>query len=245
LPKAPEKARGQGATFIVVGVLAVVLLVVGVGGFVAYKLISGKSDNGSGAVSGTTSTQPPTNALTDVGRYWLEVEPSPRAETVRLSGTEPLKSGESFKFHFSSSNDGYVYIVGPGTENKPMAFLTDKPPRESGLSNNRISKGGELSFPSGAENWLTLDKNPGAETYTIILSPSSQGVPAFLNGEFTQKPLTDSEQKELADFVNKYNRNKAVTEVSKADSSSPFVGIKVPADAISNPVILEIRIQHQ
>src|SRR5882724_809162 len=245
LPKPAERpSRGSSAIFVGVGVLVAVLLLVAGGGFVAYKWLSGKGDSGT-TTAGTTSSKPPANPLTEVGRYWLEVEPSPRAEPVRLSGAEPLKSGESFKFHFSFGNEGYAYIVGPGKDNQPMAFLTAKPPAESGLTSNRVSKGSEFSFPSGPDNWLTLEKNPGTENYTVIFSPDSQLVPAFLNGDFTQEPLTSAEQKELADFVTKYNHNKAVTEFNKADGSAPFVGLKVPADGARNPTVFEIRIQHR
>ncbi len=244
-PKALEQpARRGSGVFIVAGVLVVFLLVVGVGGFVAYKWATGKSAGTAATTDGNTSANPAAKSLAEVGRYWLEVEPSPRAEPVRLTGAEPLKSGQSFKFHLSPTDDSYAYIIGPGEGNQPMAFLTAKPPAESGLTSNRVAKGSDLSFPSGQGNWLTLDKNPGTENYTIILSPNRDLVPAFLNGGFSQKPLNSAEQKELADFVSKYNRNKGVTETNKADAA-PFVTVKVPADGAANPVIFEVRIQHQ
>ena len=79
-----------------------------------------------------------------------------------------LPRAKPFKFHFVFSNDGYLYIVGPGAQNQPTSFLTTKPAPASGLTSNQVKKGVDFSFPSGEINWLELDKKPGTEEYTII-----------------------------------------------------------------------------
>ena len=246
----PPRSRGNGAIFISLGVLAVVLLVVGVGGFAAYKWMNGKaSESGAGKTSNgnapanSTGTEP--NSLTEVGHYWLEVEPRRGAQPVKVSGNDPLLSGQSLKLHVAIDHDGYVYIIGPGEQNQPTAFLTAKPPQASGLESNQIDKGGELSFPSGAGNWLTLDKNPGSDNYTVIFSPSKQLVPEFLNEEYTGKALNSAEQDQFASFLAKYKNNKGVTEFKAPNGTTPFVTVKAPAPGESNPIIFEIRIQHK
>jgi len=245
---APGSSKGKAAIFVGLGVLFIVLLVVGVGGFAAYKWMNAR-DSGTGkTVNGNTrgnSTGPEANTITEVGRYWLEVEPRRGAEPINVNGNEPLVSGQSLKLHITIEQDGYVYIIGPGERNQPTAFLTAKPPPASGLDRNDVTKGGELSFPKGTGNWLTLDKNPGSDNYTVIFSPSKDLVPGFLNEEYTGKPLNSSEQDALAGFLAKYKSNKGQTEFRSPDGTTPFVAVKAPAAGSSNPIVFEIRIQHK
>jgi eukaryotic-like serine/threonine-protein kinase len=251
MPKPPVEAAaksGSRAIFLVGGVLVLVLVVVGVGGFVAFKLLNGKSDSMETNTTSNTSTKTndtAANAAVEVGRYWLEVEPKPNAQTIRVSGMDALQSGKSFKFHFSFNGDGNVYIVGPGEGNQTTAFLTSKPPKESGLNTNHVGKGDEISFPSGSGNWLTLDKNPGTENYTVVFSPGTDTVPSFLNAEYTGKPLNQTEQQELTDFLAKYKNNKVVIDSASATGDSPSVLVKAPEQGGNNPIIFEIRIQHK
>src|SRR6185436_19429478 len=141
---------------------------------------------------------------------------------TRVAGAIPLASGQAFKFHLQFGEDGYVYIIGPGEKNKPTAFLTEKPAEISGLESNQVTKDADFSFPSGLEHWLELDKKPGTETYTIIFSPEPLKEPAFFNEQATGKPLSDSEQSELADFVARHKTNEAVTELNDKDGAAPF-----------------------
>jgi hypothetical protein len=238
------KRGGSSAIFIVAGVLLVVLIIVGAGGFAAYKWFSGKTtDSSATAGNGTASNTPSTT--TELGRYWLEVEPTPNAQTVRVSGVDPLTSGKSFKFHLVFEGDGYAYIVGPGERNQPTAFLTGKPPRETGVDSNEVSKGNDFSFPSGSGNWLTLDKSAGTENYTVIFSPKTDLVPDFLNGEYTGKPLNQTEQDQLNDFLAKYKSSRATTELNSSNADAPFVTLKGLSKNDSNPIVFDVRIQHR
>ena len=109
------------------------------------------------------------NAPKEISRYWLELEPAAEGgQTTRVAGLVPIASGQSFKFHFTFNEDGYLYIFGPGDNNQPTAFLTTKPLPDTGVSSNKVSKGVDFSFPSGAGNNLTLDKNPGTDNFTVI-----------------------------------------------------------------------------
>ena len=143
-------------------------------------------------------------------------------------GAVPLKSGQAFKFHFQLEQDGYLYIVGPGENSKPTAFLTEKPATISGLENNQVSKDTDFSFPDGIEKWLELDKKPGTEDYTIIFSPVKISSPAFFTEQATGKPLSETEQSEFEAFVAEKKTVEPVTELNDKNDAAPFVAIKVP-----------------
>jgi hypothetical protein len=161
----------------------------------------------------------------------------------------PLDSGQDFKFHFEFGEAGYLYIVGPGEGNRPTAFLTLYPIETSGLENNQVTKGADFSFPSGIEHWLKLDKKPGTETYTIIFSTSPLTDPALFSEPVTGKPLSESQQAALSDFLAKHKASEPVTELNDKNGSAPFVTVKVPQTDPSKdpgmPLIFEVRIQHK
>ncbi|HYN25196.1 MAG TPA: hypothetical protein VES69_09150, partial [Pyrinomonadaceae bacterium] len=247
-PQVTQPARRGPMMFVGAGVLVLILLV-GVGGFFTVKWLTGKSDN---TAEGTEDENLASNGTTGVetknlGRYWLELLPeSLTGEPVRVAGVVPLASEQSFKFHFVLSEEGYLYIVGPGEQNQPTAFLTAKPPALSGLESNQVSKEVDFSFPSGLEHWLKLDKKAGTEDYTIIFSPTSLNEPKFLSAEATGEPLTREEQMELTGFLDKYKTNGPKSELNDKNSNEPFMALIVPKSGPSgNPVVFDIRIQHK
>lgn len=249
---ATKKSGGKSLVFVGAGVLVLILVVVGVGGFFAMNWLKPKPDDSSNKTSGnrkTTGANDPGAATTttEFGRYWLEVLPNASVtQPMRVAGAVPLASGQAFKFHFELGQNGYLYIIGPGERNQPTAFLTARPATISGLETNQVTKGEDFSFPSGIEHWLELDKKPGTENYTIIFTPQPLSAPAFLSSEATGKPLSETEQAELSDFLTKHRTNEPVTELNNKDAEAPFVLVKVPqSDSSGHPVVFEIRIQHK
>jgi serine/threonine protein kinase len=247
-PKEPAKSRGKSFALIGAGALVLILAVVGIGGFLAFnwyrnKPAANETTNNSTSSGGVTS-----NTLTEFGGYWLEVLPNGllgEPLRVAVAGSIPLKSGQAFKFHFQTRDDGYLYIVGPGEGSKPTAFLTEKPASVSGLDSNQVAKGEDFSFPKGLEHWLELDKKPGTEDYTIIFSPQPLKSPAFLREEVTGKPLSDSQQAEFTEFLSRHKGGKPVAQLNQ-DSAEPAVNVKVPqAQEAGSPVIFDVRIQHK
>jgi hypothetical protein len=193
----------------------------------------------------TASTDGPATGTQDFGRYWLEIL-TPPIEISRVAGVLPLASGQPFKFHFQLEEDGYIYIIGPGEQNQPTAFLTAKPAAISGVESNRLKKGSDFSFPSGIEHWLELDKKPGTEVYTIIFSPTALSSPAFLTAAATGKPLTQAEQEELNSFLAKNQGIKPTTELNDKNNAEPFVLVRIPqSGSAGNPIVFQIRIQHK
>ncbi|HBB86990.1 MAG TPA: hypothetical protein DC047_05190 [Blastocatellia bacterium] len=246
IPLAQQKRGGKGLLIGGAIFLLVVLAVVGVGGIFAFSWFKSKPGSGTATEKKATSATDPAVATSEFGRYWLETLPNePVAEPVRVAGAVPLKSGQAFKFHFEFAANGYVYVIGPGEQNQPTAFLTEKPASISGLENNQVVKGGDFSFPSGLEHWLELDKKPGSENYTIIFSPDRLSSPAFLTQQATGKPLGDSEQTELRDFLAQHQTSTPVTELNNKDAAAPYVALKVPAAKNSGPVIFQVRIEHK
>ena len=224
----PKKSRGKSLAFAGAALLLLILAVVGVGGFLAINWLRAKPSASSSTVSGNKKTGEDSSGAaattaTEVGRYWLEVLPNdPVAQPLRVAGTTSLKSGQAFKFHFEFGEDGYLYIIGPGEHNQSTAFLTNKPATISGLQTNQVTKSSDFSFPSGLEHWLELDKKPGTENYTIIFSSTPLAAPGFLDSQATGKPLSETEQAELSEFLAKYKIGNPVTEINTRDAAAPF-----------------------
>jgi serine/threonine-protein kinase len=254
---APQPRKRSSAPFIIVGVLALFLVVGVVGALVIWRGMGGKSGEAEGNKGGSeigkgggTSTNG-NDAGSNAGAsereelgYWLEIEADEEGgETSRAAGVLPLQSGQSFKFHFEPRENGYFYIIGPGEGNAPTAFLTSKPVPMSGLETNEARSGEAFSFPSGDDNWVTLDEKPGTEIYTVIFSPTPLSSPAFLNEE-AGATLSESEQQELKDL--RASATIAKSGIENSNGSEPYVSIKVPqAKAEGAPVIFDVRIEHK
>jgi serine/threonine protein kinase len=248
IPLAQGKRGSKGLLIGGAILLLVILAVVGVGGIFAVSWFKSKPGAGSAAAPATNpnSREKPA-ATTEFGRYWLETLPNAfLGDPVRVANSVNLKSGEAFKFHFEFTENGFVYIVGPGENNQPTAFLTEQPAAISGLANNQVVKSDDFSFPSGFDHWLELDKKPGIENYTIIFSTERLSTPAFLTQQATGKPLADTERTELRDFLAQQQTNTPVTELNDKDSAAPYVALKVPAARQpATPVIFQVSIEHK
>jgi serine/threonine protein kinase len=246
-PQVTQPTRRGPFMLVGAGVLVLILLVVGVGGFFAVKWLTGDSSTTDDTNDRNRTSNGTGVETRNLGRYWLELLPDTLiGEPVRVAGVVPLASEQSFKFHFVFIEDGYLYIVGPGEQNQLTAFLTAKPPALAGLENNRVTKEVDFSFPNGLERWLKLDKKAGTEDYTIIFSPTPLADPKFLTAEATGEPLTQQERTELTSFVDRYKTNGPKSELNDKSANEPFMELKVPQSGPSgNPVVFEIRIQHK
>jgi len=115
---------------------------------------------------------------------------------------------------------------------------------ESGVKTNEVSGGSDFSFPSGTGNAITLDKKSGTDVFTVIFARTPLQSPAFFNEPVTGNPLSAAEQAELKSFVGQYAAKPPATEVDQSNPRAPLVRVKVPAEAANNPIVFDIRIQH-
>ncbi len=247
-PVAPARNRSP-LLFVAAGVV-VLLLIVGVGGFAVMHFMNGSTANSNTKGSNNNSGSSATNVSAgghEVTRFWLEVDTPDKADAVRAGDSVTMRSGQSFKFHFNPSENGFVYIVGPDPNNVPATFLTAQPSAQSGLKTNEARSGLDFAFPAdrgNSANFITLDKTPGTDEFTIVFSPNVISTPAFFAGP-SEHQLTADEQKQLSDFRAKFKANAVGTEVIKT-GATPFVSVKVPQTAPEGaPVIFRVKIEHK
>jgi serine/threonine protein kinase len=241
----PPARRGNALLFAGIG-LVVLLLIAGGGGYVVMHTLMAPSANTATSDRPSTGTGAADFAAGhEVGRFWLQVnDPS---DAVRAGEAVTMKAGQQFKFHFSPSENGYLYILGPGPTNAPTTFLTARPAQDFGVRNNEVKSGDNFIFPQDtgkAENWMNLDQKPGSDEFTVIFSGQPLTKPDFLNSAALHE-LTQDEQKQLSDFLTQAKTNLLGTEVIKT-GASPFVSVKVPQTASEGaPVVFKIKIDHK
>ena len=245
-PSAPARRRSP-LPFVAIGIV-VLLLVLGAGGYAVIHFMSSSANTNSAKTdpSKSATTTDPAMGGHEVGRYWLEVDTKNKADAVRAGDSVAMQSGQSFRFHFSPSENGYLYIVGPGNKNVPTTFLTTTPRAESGVFTNEVKSGLDFTFPGssdGKDHWITLDQNAGIDEFTIIFVASPLTSPDFFYGQAGHE-LTAGEQQQLKDMREQFKANAASTEVIKT-GAAPFVSVKVPQNADGSPVIFMVRVEHK
>jgi serine/threonine-protein kinase len=240
-PVAPASKSKAG---LLIGVVVVLLLVAG-GGVGAFLIWNKTRSTVSPAGPANANITTPAAASSEVSRYWLELLPAKKgAPPAQVAGLVPIASGTSFKFHFMFTESGYLYLFGPGGDtNQPTAFLTTKPLAQTGVTSNKVSSGVDFSFPAGADNNLTLDSHPGTDIFTIVFSKTPLPSPSFFNEQVTGEPLPPAQQSELTTFLSRFQEKRPVTELDEGNVQAPFVKVKV-TDQTNNPIVFEIRIQH-
>ena len=250
-PVAPvaEPRRRSALPFVAVGIV-VLLLVLGAGGYAVIHFMgtSTKSNPQTDPANGTNGTSGADLAAGghEIGRYWLEVNTPNKSDAVRAGEQVSMASGQEFKFHFSPSENGYLYIIGPGEKNAPTTFLTAKPAEAFGVKTNEVKSGENFAFPaetSKSTNWLTLDQTAGTDEFTIVFSTKPLSEVDFLNGPALHQ-LTQDEQRQLESLRAQSKANSAGAEVIKT-GSSPFVSVKIPQNAEGTPVIFMVRVEHK
>jgi hypothetical protein len=245
-----QPQRRSSLPFVAVGIV-VLLLIVGAGGYAVIHFMGTSANSSpsgtdpSNGKNGTSGTETAAGGH-EIGRYWLEVNAPNKSDAIRAGESLSMDSGQQFKFHFSPSENGYLYIIGPGNKNVPTTFLTAKPAADFGVKTNEVKSGQDFAFPAEttkSTNWLNLDKTAGTDEFTMIFSIKPLDAPAFLNSPAGHE-LTQDEQKQLDAVREQSKANSVGAEVIKT-GASPFVSVKVPQNAEGTPVIFKVRLEHK
>jgi hypothetical protein len=242
IPAPATAAKSKAWIPIVVGVLLLGIVVVGAGGFWLWS--RSRSAKTVATDTNVNRSGETANVPKEVSRYWIELEPAQGSEPTRVAAPVPLASGQSFKLHFTFNEEGYLYIFGPGPKNQPTAFLTTKPLPETGVTSNKVGSGVEFSFPKGTGNNLTLDKKPGTDNFTIIFTKTPLPSPSFLNEPVTGESLSSEQQADLKAFVEKYQKEQPSSELDESNPSAPFMKVKTRSGQPGDPIVFDVRIQH-
>jgi serine/threonine protein kinase len=251
-PVAPvaQAPRRSSLPLVAVGIV-VVLLVIGAGGYAVIHFMGTGTDNTASRTNpsnnnkGTGGTELAAGGH-EIGRYWVEVNAQNKSDAIRAGESLLLDSGQQFKFHFSPSDSGYLYIIGPGNKNAPTTFLTAKPITDFGVKTNEVKSGLDFAFPAETNkstNWLNLDKTAGTDEFTMIFSAKPLDKPDFLNSSAGHE-LTQDEQRQLDALREHSKLNPVGVEVVKT-GASPFVSVKIPQNAEGTPVIFMVRLEHK
>jgi serine/threonine protein kinase len=241
--------RRSPLPLVAVGII-VLVLVVGAGGYAVIHFMGASANTNSSPANSSKATGPSGTELAagahEIGRYWVEVNATNKIDAIRAGESLPMDSGQQFKFHFSPSENGYLYIIGPGDKNAPTTFLTSKPATAFGVKTNEVKSGQDFAFPSETNkttNWLNLDKSAGTDEFTLIFSTKALDNLGFLNSPALHE-LTQDEQKQLDVVRQQAKANSVGAEVVKT-GASPFVSVKVPQNAEGTPVIFMVRLEHK
>lgn len=167
-------------------------------------------------------------------RYYLEIAPG-SDDPARVAGLMPLSKGSRFKFHFTSRESGYLYIIALGGPDIWQTFLTNQPMPASGVITNHLDAGREFQFPDGGQ-WFMMHREAETTPFTVIFSPSPLSSPAFLTTQ-SGHHLNQNDAQEL-DMFRKYNADHSPDLVAVADDNQPAVTVQVPADFPSNAILI-------
>lgn len=229
---------------LLIGAVAIVFLIlVGAGGY-AFMKFKGTNTGATTPAGGSDLPVP----MHEVARYWVEVDTKNRDEAMRAGDPVPMKSGESFKFHFSPNESGFLYIVGPGSNNAPTTFLTyyaNEPKFAAGV--NSVASGRDFVFPADSadkSNWITLDRSAGIDDFTFVFSSAPLTSPAFF-GAPAPHQLTPAEINEWENFQAKARAAPPTIEVVKG-GAAPQTAVKMPQNETEKAsVVFRVRIEHK
>ena len=238
----PAPATKRRSPLIFVGAFLVLFLIIAAAGGYALMQYRATRTTPAASTGGSDLSMP----LHEVARYWVQLE-NTSGESIRAGDTVTMQSGQSFKFHFSPNESGYLYLIGPGPNNAPAIFLSAKPSGSSGLKSNEVSSGVDFTFPADTNNkanFITLDQTAGTDEFIFVFSREPITAPAFFAGT-SDRLLSPDELREWNDFEAQTKANAATIEVIKT-GASPQTAVKMPQNAPANAsVVFRVRIEHK
>ena len=240
---APERRRSL-APLVAGGALAL-LLVAGVGGWLAWRGWGAKT--AQVPASETPPPPPPAAPKIEALSFWFETfDDADDSTGSRLAESPPvLFSGQGYKFHIVARKYGYLYIIGPAKDgNERVAFVTGKQGRV--LKSNYVPFDADFSLPFGDRKFW-IDEHPGADEFNYVFSPEKPLTsPAFLASGDGEHKLTPEEIAEWEAFRARFKAEAPEVTVRGAGASR-VVTVLVPESALreGKPVIFDVRIDHR
>ncbi len=241
-------SKKRSPLLLIAAIVVVLFVVIGVSGLGLWRYLNSRTSKpATTTTDANTTTTDAAAPLHEVARYWIEVNTENSGDANRAGEVISMRSGQELKFHFSPSENGYLYIIGPGQKNAPTIFLSGQPGPMSGLETNEVKSGMNVSFPEDTvlkANFIRLDETPGTDEFVFVFSPSAITTPAFFAGP-SQHQLTADELKQWNDFQGHAKANAPTIEVIKT-GPSPQTAVKVPQNEPENAsVLFRVRIEHK
>jgi serine/threonine protein kinase len=192
----------------------------------------------------TPATEPATeeekSASTDgvFMRYHLLLSPTILDEQVRASGRDPVKTGQTLQFAFTSRESGYLYVIGHDDAGNGVVIalgdVTAAAPVQSGV---------EIEVPQLAR--VKLNDKPVTERFTVIFSDKPLTIP-FASGTL---PLDGSFRKLTADEWHQIEELRKESAPVTADfegvGENQTAIVKLAEGRGSKPVIFDVNLKLQ
>jgi serine/threonine-protein kinase len=254
---APEPEPRRPLTPLVIGGVFALLMLVGIGGWLAFKGTSANVNAVGTEVPKPTATgasnvaqnSTPDAPLVDLPQveaatYWLEVFKPGDKTSKRVAELSPaLNSDDQFILHFTPKERGYLYIIGPGESgNAQTTFLTAR--GDGRLKTNLVPAGEDFAYPTGGYR-MGLDPRRGVNEMTVIFSPKPVTSPAFLADAHGHE-LTPDEVAALEDFRTQFKFDNLTLFTEDGHPEMPVrVAVPKAATAQGHPLIFDVRINHK
>ncbi|GEM_PF-2618194 len=131
-------------------------------------------------------------------RYWFELQPRGNKYRYIVDPRSTFRSGDRVRIHFTSNQDGYLFILQKGSSGK-TTLLFPSPP---GQAKNFIKAGAELVTPE--PRWFKFDNQPGHEQISVLFYPVL-GEPAVLKKLTASRPNGKKVKVEVQRLIARYN----------------------------------------
>jgi serine/threonine-protein kinase len=180
-------------------------------------------------------------AATPVVALRYEILVSPASGAAGDQPPDVVLPGQDFRFRFTPTVAGRLYLVAPGRDEVPQTFLTDQPIAQSGLTTNAVAARQELTFPSGRQ-WFGVEDIGKPTVYTVVFAAALPPELAFL-AEPAGRPLGADEVERLDAFRRSHGAR--VARPFDGRNSPEFPVFAEPERLESGLFAVDIEVRHR
>lgn len=171
-------------------------------------------------------------------RYYLLISPTALDEQKRSSGHNPIEPGQSLQFAFTSSQSGYLYMIGHDDDGNAVVM-----PLGDVAAGTSLTAGEETEAPMLAR--IKLNDKPATEIFTAIFSDKPLTLP-FASGTLpvdgSFRKLTEDERRRVEEL----KRQAAPATVEfEGDGENQAAVVKLDEARATRPVVFEIKLKLQ